>query len=195
MPRTRRTPDPLPMLEHLPEMDRRLFLRGLSAAGLGLGGSGLLAACGTSGTKISSKDNCRSTDKSSSEKTMVWSNWPEYIDVDGNRMPSLEKFQKQSGIKVTYNTDVNDNNDFFAKVKNQLGACEPVGRDLFVLTDWMAEKMVNAGWLQKLDHANMPNVEANLVDNLKSPQWDKNRDYSVPWQSGFTGIAYIAKYT
>jgi spermidine/putrescine transport system substrate-binding protein len=195
MPRARRTPPLPPMFEHLPEVDRRLFLRGLGAAGLGIGGSSLLAACGTSGTKISAQDECKSTDKSASEKKLVWSNWPEYIDVDGNRIPSLEKFQKQSGIKVTYNTDVNDNNDFYAKVKNQLGACEPVGRDLFVLTDWMAEKMVNAGWLQKLDHANMPNVQANLVDNLKHPQWDKNRDYSVPWQSGFTGIAYNAKYT
>ena len=195
MPRPRRTTSVPPMFEHLPEVDRRLFLRGLGAAGLGVGASSLLAACGTSGTKISADDDCKSTDKSSSEKKLIWSNWPEYIDVDGNKMPSLMKFQKESGIQVTYNTDVNDNNEFFAKVKNQLGACEPVGRDLFVLTDWMAEKMVNAGWLQKLDMGNMPNVEANLVDNLKSPQWDENRDYSVPWQSGFTGIAYNAKYT
>ncbi len=195
MSRTRRTPPLPPMFEHLPEVDRRLFLRGLGAAGLGLGGSSLLAACGTSGTKISAEDDCTSTDRSDTEKKVVWSNWPEYIDVDGKRMPSVEKFQKQTGIKVVYNTDVNDNNDFFAKVKNQLGACEPVGRDIFVLTDWMAEKMVNAGWLQKLDHSNMPNVEANLVDNLRDPQWDPNRDHSVPWQSGFTGIAYNAKYT
>lgn len=195
MPRTRRTPVPFPMLEHLPEVDRRLFLRGLGAAGLGLGGSSLLAACGTSGTKISAEDDCTSSDKSDTEKKVVWSNWPEYIDVDGKRMPSVEKFQKETGIKVVYNTDVNDNNDFYAKVKNQLGACEPVGRDMFVLTDWMAEKMVNAGWLQTLDHSNMPNVDANLVQNLQDPQWDPGRKHSVPWQSGFTGIAYNAKYT
>ncbi len=194
MTRTRRPTPSLPMLEHLPEVDRRLFLRGLSAAGMGVGGSALLAACGTSGTKIAA-DECKSTDKSDTEKTLVWSNWPEYIDVDGNRMPSLQKFQKESGLKVTYNTDVNDNNDFFAKVKNQLGACEPVGRDIFVLTDWMAEKMINAGWIQELDHDNLPNVDANLVDNLKEPQWDPGRKRSVPWQSGFTGIAYNAKYT
>ena len=69
---------------------------------------------------------------SDEEKELVFSNWPEYIDVKGKRMPTLEAFEKKSGIDVTYNTDVNDNNEFFAKVQNQLGACEPVGRDIFV---------------------------------------------------------------
>ena len=41
----------------------------------------------------------------------------------------------------------------------------------------------------------MPNVDANLVENLQVPDWDPNRDHSVPWQSGLTGIAYNAKYT
>jgi spermidine/putrescine transport system substrate-binding protein len=175
------------------DVDRRLFLRGAGMASLGLGVPTLLSACGTSGTKVEA-DDCKSTDKSDSEKQVFFSNWPEYIDVKGNKMPSLEKFQKESGIKVTYNADVNDNNDFYAKVKNQLGACEPVNRDIFVLTDWMAARMVDSGWLQKLDKANMPNFEKNLVDNLRSPDWDENRDYSAPWQSGFTGIAYNAKY-
>jgi len=164
-------------------------------AGAGLGTAGLLGACGIEGTKLAAGE-CPSKDESDKEKLLNFSNWPEYIDVDDNGgMPSLRKFQRESGIKVTYNTDVNDNNDFFSKVRNQLGACEPVGRDIFVLTDWMAAKMVTAGWLQKLDHAKMPAVQKELVANLQHPGWDKNRDYSVPWQSGFTGIAYNAKYT
>jgi spermidine/putrescine transport system substrate-binding protein len=176
------------------DVDRRLFLRGVGVASLGLGVPGLLSACGTEGTQ-QSDDECESTDKSDTEKTLFFSNWPEYIDVKGNRRPSLEKFQKESGIKVTYNTDINDNNDFYAKVRNQLGACEPVGRDIFVLTDWMAARMIDAGWLQKLDRSNLPNVESNMVESLRSPNWDENRDYSVPWQSGFTGIAYNSKFT
>jgi spermidine/putrescine transport system substrate-binding protein len=55
--------------------------------------------------------------------------------------------------------------------------------------------MVGLGWLQKLDHANLPNVDANLLPFLKSPGWDPNRDYSVPWQSGMTGICYNAELT
>ena len=80
-------------------------------------------------------------------------------------------------------------------VRNQLADCQPTGRDIMTLTDWMAARMVNLGWLQKLDKTKLPNVEANLVSTLKSPSWDKNRDYSVPWQSGLTGIAYNAKLT
>lgn len=194
MSRTGRAHRSVPPLAGMTDLDRRRFLRGSALATLGLGVPGLLSACGTSGTKVSSAD-CKSTDKSATEKTLFFSNWPEYIDVDGKRMPSLEKFQKETGIKVTYNTDVNDNNDFFAKVKNQLGDCQSVGRDIFVLTDWMAAKMIDAGWLQKLNHDNLPNVMKNLRPNLQHPEWDKNRDYSVPWQSGFTGIAYNAKYT
>jgi spermidine/putrescine transport system substrate-binding protein len=176
------------------DVDRRLFLRGAGLTSLGLGVPTLLSACGTSGTQVEA-DDCESTDKSDTEKTVFFSNWPEYIDVKGNRRPSLEKFEKETGIDVTYNADVNDNNDFYAKVRNQLGACEPVGRDIFVLTDWMAARMIDAGWLQQLDKGNMPNVEDNLVEGLRSPAWDENRDYSVPWQSGFTGIAYNSKYT
>ena len=194
MPGNRRTPPRLPMLEHLPEVDRRLFLRGLGAAGMGVGASGLLAACGTEGSQVSG-DDCKSTDSSDKEKELNWSNWVEYIDPIKEKGSTLKAFEQETGIKVTYNEDVNDNSEFFAKVQNQLGACEPVGRDMFVLTDWMAARMVGLGWLQKLDKANIPNVEANLIDTLKSPDWDENRDYSVPWQSGLTGIAYNAKYT
>ena len=68
-------------------------------------------------------------------------------------------------------------------------------RTWFMLTDWMAARMISLNWIQPLDKANLPNVEANLADNLRSPSWDPNRDYSVPWQSGVTGIAYNADLT
>ena len=66
---------------------------------------------------------------------------------------------------------------------------------MFVLTDYMAARVRKLGWLQELDHAKMPNVEKNLVKNLRAPAWDKTRSYSVPWQSGLTGIAYNADLT
>ena len=158
---------------------RRGFLRASGAGALALSSTSLLAACGTEGTKQSA-DTCKSTDLSAKEKELVFSNWPLYMDEDGKKYPTLDDFQKQSGIKVTYNTDVNGNNEFFAKVRNQLGACEPVGRDIFVLTDWMAARLVGLGWLQELDKANMPNVEANLVDTLKNPSWDPDRNTPSP---------------
>jgi spermidine/putrescine transport system substrate-binding protein len=183
-------------------LDRRGFLRAAGLAGLALGSPGLLAACGTQGAKQNA-ESCKSTDLSAKQKSLHFSNWPLYIDEakvnrGGKKVtiyPTLEEFQKQSGIKVDYVTDVNDNSEFFGIVRNQLADCQPTGRDIMVLTDWMAARMVDLGWLQKLDHSKIPNVDKNLVSNLKSPTWDKNRDYSVPWQSGLTGIAYNAKLT
>ena len=175
-------------------MSRRSVLRGAGISAMALGGGGLLAACGTEGTQ-QTEESCRNTDVSDTEKELVFSNWPLYIDEDGKRLPTLEDFEKQTGIDVDYNTDVNDNNQFFAKVRNQLGACEPTGRDIIVLTDWMAARMIDLGWIQELDQSNLPNVQANLQESLREPSWDPGRTRSVPWQSGLTGIAYNAAYT
>jgi spermidine/putrescine transport system substrate-binding protein len=177
-------------------LDRRGFLRGAGLAGLAVTAPGLLAGCGTAGSKQSAK-SCVSKDISATDKTLRFSNWPEYIDVtdNGKQMPTLNAFIKQSGIQVAYNTDINDNEEFFAKVQNQLGDCQTIGRDIITMTDWMAGKMIDLGWIQKLDADKIPNVHQNLISSLKSPGWDPDRQYSVPWQSGLTGIAYNAKYT
>lgn len=181
---------------------RRGFLRGASLAGLAVGAPGLLAACGTEAARQTT-ESCQTEDRSKTEKTLRISNWPLYIDEKRVKQggekktiyPTLEKFEQQTGITVDYVTDFNDNNEFFGIVRNQLAECQPTGRDLFVPTDWMAARMVDLGWIQKLDKSNLPNVEANLAENLRSPSWDPNRDYSVPWQSGLTGIAYNAELT
>lgn len=175
-------------------LTRRSILRGAGASVAALSSASLLAACGTE-SQVQTSASCVSKDISATEMELVFSNWPEYIDVKGKKMPSLDLFREQSGIDVTYNTDINDNNEFFGKIKDQLGDCQPIGRDIITLTDWMASRLVGLGWVQKLNAGNMPNVEANLLESLRSPSWDENRDYSVPWQTGLTGIAYNAKYT
>jgi spermidine/putrescine transport system substrate-binding protein len=176
-------------------VSRRSFLQGMSLSALAVGGSGLLASCGTSGAKVSSA-SCQSHDKSSTEKEINFSNWIGYIDpVKAKDTSTLEKFEQQTGITVNYQTDINDNESFFAKVAPQLRACKPTGRDIIVMTDWMAARMIGLNWIQKLDHSKLPNVNANLLPSLKSPSWDPHRDYSVPWQSGMTGICYNADLT
>jgi spermidine/putrescine transport system substrate-binding protein len=52
----------------------------------------------------------------------------------------------------------------------------------------MAKQMYDLGYLQEIDYADLPNVEANLRDNLRSPDFDPERQFSVPWQSGMTGL-------
>ncbi len=202
MPQPALGPEDIRRLMATSRMSRRGFMRGAGVAGVGLGIPSLLAACGTEGARQTA-ESCKSKDLSSTEKALRFSNWPLYIDEEkvkrgGKKVtvyPSLERFQKESGIKVDYVADVNDNNEFFGIVRNQLADCQSTGRDIMVLTDWMAARIVDLGWLQKLDKGSLPNVEANLVSTLKSPTWDENRDYSVPWQSGLTGIAYNSKLT
>ncbi|HEX6249585.1 MAG TPA: hypothetical protein VFZ64_17085, partial [Nocardioidaceae bacterium] len=97
-------------------VSRRSFVRGASISALALGSPSLLAACGTEGAQQTA-DTCRSEDRSADEKKINFSNWPEYIDVETKKVngkkqtviPTLMEFEEQTGIKVTYNTDVNDN--------------------------------------------------------------------------------------
>lgn len=168
-------------------MSRRGFIIGGAVAAAGVGAFYLSSRGGGGGNSA----DCITTDLSATEAKLAISNWPEYIDVDdGDYLSTLTLFQNATGIAVAYTADVNDNNEFFAKVRNQLGACQPTGRDMFMLTDWMAARMIDAGWIQKLDKANIPNVDKNLISSLRGVGWDPNREYSAPWQAGFTGIAY-----
>jgi spermidine/putrescine transport system substrate-binding protein len=176
-------------------IDRRNVLKAASVSALALGAADLLSGCGTAGAYVS-QGECPSTDRSSSQPTLEFSNWPEYIDPPPkNGLSTLEKFEQKTGISVDYTPDINDNESFFAKVADQMAQCKSSGRDIFTMTDWMAGKMIELGWIQKLDKSKLPNVDANLLDSLKSPGWDPKREYSVPWQSGMTGICYNKELT
>jgi spermidine/putrescine transport system substrate-binding protein len=115
------------------------------------------------------------------------SNWVGYIDKgEGN---TIEEFEaKYPGTTVNYTEDVNDNATFFGEVQPLLDQGESGGRSMFVVTDWMAKQMYDLGYLQDIDYADVPNVEANLKESLRSPDFDPNRDFSIPWQSGMTGL-------
>jgi spermidine/putrescine transport system substrate-binding protein len=111
------------------------------------------------------------------------SNWPLYIDED-----TVPDFEKTTGVKVKYIEDVNENDGFFAKMQPLLAKGESGGRSMFVVTDWMAAKMRELGYLQNLDKSALPDVEKNLLDSLSHPSFDPDREFSVPWQSGMGGL-------
>jgi spermidine/putrescine transport system substrate-binding protein len=173
-------------------LSRRTLVRGALASGALAVSGGALVACGTKGAQ-QTEATCVSEDRSATEKTLIVSNWPQYIDVDEkdeSKRPTLAAFEAKTGIKVSYTEDINDNNEFFGKVQNQLTACQPTERDVIVLTDWMTARMIRLGWLQKLDTAKMPNFQKNLLPSLKGRPFDKNTEYAVPWQSGLAGLAF-----
>jgi spermidine/putrescine transport system substrate-binding protein len=175
---------------------RRQLLRRTAAGGVVLGLPSLLAACGGGGG-IAGQTSAGGSSTAVQQQladTLVFANWPLYIDQKGKRRPTLDEFTNKTGVKVRYIEEVNDNEEWFGKYQAQLAQGQDIGRDLTVLTDWMAARMVRLGYVQKKDKSAIPN-ESNLVGTLQHPTWDPNRDYSLPWQSGMTGIAYNKKET
>jgi spermidine/putrescine transport system substrate-binding protein len=172
---------------------RRALLRGGGAlAFAGVSAAALkLPFFGVDGARVDAA-SCVGTDVSATDKRLVISNWPAYIDPRRKKTSTQTVFTEQTGIQVDYTADVNDNSEFYAKVKNQLGSCQSVKRDMMVLTDWMAARMIDLGWIQELDTAKIPNVTANVLDALRGLSWDPDFTHHVPWQSGLTGIAYNA---
>ena len=176
---------------------RRLFLKRAAVGASALSLPSLIAACGGGGgiSGQSSAGGASTEVKQQLADTLVFANWPLYIDSEkGNKRPSLDQFTAQTGVKVKYIEEVNDNEEWFGKFQAQLSQGQDIGRDLTVLTDWMAARMVRLGYVQKKDKSAIPN-EANLVSTLQHPTWDPDRTYSLPWQSGMTGIAYNKKET
>ncbi|MDK1475131.1 spermidine/putrescine ABC transporter substrate-binding protein [Streptomyces sp. 549] len=176
-------------------MSRRRLLTGASA----VAGAGLLAACGIPPAQGGAGTEPDATeDRSDREKTLTFSNWPLYIDVDDDNeslRPTLAAFQRESGIKVKYIEDVNDNNEFYGKIRPQLAAGQDTGRDLVCLTDWMAGRLIRQGWAQRLDPANMLNAVANLEPRFRTAPHDPGRQFSYPWAGIATVVAYNKKAT
>jgi spermidine/putrescine transport system substrate-binding protein len=154
---------------------------------------GFAAACGGSSDSGSSGT---STQKLAS--TLHFSNWPLYMDYveKTKRYPTLDAFTKKLGVKVDYKEDINSNSEFFGKIQGPLSRGQSINRDLIVMTDneqYLA-LMLEKGWAEKIDKDVIPNI-TNLVDVQKHPGFDPNREYTLPWQSGMTGIAYNSKLT
>ncbi|HKA68881.1 MAG TPA: spermidine/putrescine ABC transporter substrate-binding protein [Actinomycetes bacterium] len=175
-------------------LSRRGVLQALGVGGAALAGGSLLSACGTEGTS-EEPGGVAAEDRSDVDKEVNFSNWVQYIDVDDkdeSLRPTLKEFEDKTGITVNYTEDINDNDEFFGQIRPQLEANQDTGRDIIVLTDWMAGRLVRLGWVQELNKANIPNA-ANLEANLQNVGFDPGRRFSLPWQSGFTGIGINRK--
>src|SRR5215217_4721207 len=138
------------------QVSRRAALAGAGALGIGA----LLAACGTSGTPTSSGASSSAdagpkpaADRSDADKRVDWANWTLYLDYDDKtkKYPTLEAFQKQTGIRATYSEDIEDNDSYYGKISGQLKNGQDIGKDIIVLTDWMASRMIRQSYAQKLD--------------------------------------------
>ncbi len=173
-------------------MSRRGFL---GAAGA-VAATGALAACGTGGTTPAPAGSGTSAaafpaDVSDTEKIVRWANWPYYLDFDedSKTYPTLEAFSSSTGIQATYKEEIDDNTDFWGKVNGQLKTGKDIGFDVVTPTDWMASRFIQYGYAQPLDAAKIPN-KSNILDSLANVSFDKGRNYSLTWQSGFAGLVW-----
>ncbi|MEZ5117235.1 MAG: spermidine/putrescine ABC transporter substrate-binding protein [Candidatus Nanopelagicales bacterium] len=192
-PRTTPTPDPTPRSMRMTLSRRRLLVGGGALAG-----AGLLAACGASDsagdpsasatTSGTPSPSITSSDRSDTDPAVAFSNWPFYIDTaeDGGTS-TLQDFEAETGIAVEYIEDINDNEEFWAKVSPQLEMGQPIDRDIIVVTDDYARRFIRAGWAEPIDPANVPN-KANLIASLQNREWDPDRTWTLPWQNGIVGF-------
>jgi len=154
-----------------------------------------LAACGGDDEEAA---GTTTGEKKQLAKTLRFSNWTLYIDIDEKtkQHPTLDEFEQKTGTKVEYFEDINDNASYFGKIQRPLSQGQSIDRDIVVLTDTsrFPSVMIDRDWAEKLDKSAIPNFD-NLQDALRSPSFDPNRDYSMPWQSGMTGIATNTELT
>jgi len=174
----------------LPMTRRRLLAAGAATAV----GSPWLAGCSDGSASTGAAGT--SEDLSDSEHALTVSNWTQYIDVDlddRSLRPTVAAFEKRYGVDVSYVEDIADNEEFFNKVRPILESGKSTGRDIVVLTDWMAARMIELGYVEPLVAATIPHKD-NLLESLQSPPFDPDRQFSMPWQSGFTAIGYNSDY-
>ncbi|HKH41673.1 MAG TPA: spermidine/putrescine ABC transporter substrate-binding protein, partial [Solirubrobacterales bacterium] len=144
-----------------------------------------LAACGDGGVEDSNGGSTVSVAKAEGKPSgnLTISNWALYIDK-----ATIPEFEKQTGIHVDYIEDINSYDEFFGKMQPLLAEGESGGRSLMVATDWLAKKMYDLGYIQRLDKEALAPAFNHLSPAAKPPSSDPNWDFSIPWQGGMTGL-------
>lgn len=149
--------------------------------------SAVLGACGDDTVGGASEEEVQTAESGPVEGELTVSNWPGYIDPgkDG----SVAEFEDETGASIKYIEDINSNLQFFGKLQPLLDQGESGGRDIIVVTDWMAARMYDLGYLQEIDPADISTALENLSPQFESEgAYDPEHKFSIPWQGGMTGI-------
>ncbi len=167
-------------------MSRRSFLRNAGgAAGVAALGP-VLAACARAAGGFDGDP----------EGVVHVANWPLYLDRDrdlnGNMIrPSLLRFTDETGIQVDYREVIADAEAFYQQIAPYLASGRPTGWDVMVITNGVTlTKLTQLDYLEPLDLAQRPNFEKNVAEPFLDPPYDPGARFSMPWQSGITGLAY-----
>ncbi|MBX3067741.1 MAG: extracellular solute-binding protein [Cryobacterium sp.] len=170
------------------KVSNALSRRGL-LQGTAIGASAmLLAACSSK-----SGGPTAAADKSTSQKSLRVDGKETYRNVSGQDFPLLDKFTYDSGIKVTFTNQVDDDNLYYQEVRSQLQKGEDIGADAAVLADWMAAKWSRLGYIQPIDSKSISNFN-NVSLTFRNSSGGPLVPGTMPWRAGITGIAWNKEY-
>ncbi|MFT6154220.1 MAG: putrescine transport system substrate-binding protein [Bermanella sp.] len=114
------------------------------------------------------------------QETLNFYNWSDYIAED-----TIAKFEKETGIKVTY--DVFDSNEVL-EAKLLAGRS---GYDLVVPSATFMARQIQAGVFQPLDKSKLSNYKELDMPMMKTlSALDADNAHGVPYLWGTTGIGY-----
>jgi len=119
-------------------------------------------------------------------------NWGEYIDDED--LDVVSQFERLTGCKINYTT-FESNENMYSKLSGG-----GVSYDIVIPSDYMIEKLMSDGMLEKLDYSNIPNFEKHFDEEdygyLVETEVDGNKvsDYAVIYNVGTTVLIYNTKY-
>lgn len=162
------------------QLSRRHFIQGIGIGAAAIGAGSLAACAGPRGPGDGSRGTVR------------WGNWTYYLDYDedAGTWPTLDAFMEQFDIRVEYFEDIDDNKTFIAKIKDQLKLEQDTGYDVFCLTDSSLVRLFERDELRQFDRSKMPNVAEQMIDLVQHATFDPDREWSIPYQAGMTGLCY-----
>ena len=104
-------------------------------------------------------------------------NWGEYTGEN-----ILREFEEKTGAKVVME-NFDSNEQMYIKVANG------EAYDILVPSDYMIQRLIQEGYLQKLDHSKLDCLD-KLCDDVVGLPYDPGNEYSIPYFWGSVGIVY-----
>lgn len=147
-------------------------------------GPSVLAACDSNSSPSASSATVAPDDGKPATGSLRVSNWPLYI-AEG----FVADFQRATGLTVDYREDYNDDEEWFAKVKEPLSRRQDIGCDIVIPSENIDSRLMGLGWVNEIRASRWPN-KANLQPALLNSPVDPGRKYTAPYMNGMVGLAY-----
>lgn len=129
---------------------------------------GILIFCNLGGSGLSRKYE---------GQTLHIYNWGEYTGEN-----IISDFEEETGCTVVME-NFDSNEQLYIKVANG------ESYDILVPSDYMIQRLIDEGYLQKLDYSRLDCMD-NLCESVLNLPYDPGNEYSVPYFWGTVGIVY-----